>query len=263
MLDIFQTLFAPPRHLIFPLVASWIGMYLSERRARQRGGNAEALGNLIFYGLLGWVLGGRLLYAAAHLPVFLQAPASLVSPNAGLFDPLGAAATGILSALIYGRRHKMAFWQTMDSLTPFFAVLAVGVGLSHLAAGTAFGKPADLPWAVDEWGARRHPTQIYETLAALIIVTIVLLQRSTRPGLQFLNFAALSAAARIFLEAFRGDSQLLGWGIRLPQLVAWLVLLASFVLLERRLDRHSPPSSPPRPSVLGGKPIIDDLDSRV
>lgn len=244
MLEIFRTLFAPPRHFIFLIVAAWLGLALAERRAPRHGLDREGLSNLIFYSLLGYLLGGRLLYAAAHLPAFLQSPASLVSPNTDLFDPLGGIAAGLGTAWILGRRKQLPLWTTLDALTPFFAVVAVGLGLAHLAAGTAFGKPTDVPWAIDLWNARRHPSQIYETLAALIILGIVLALRSPRPGHAFLAFAALSAAARLFLEAYRGDSTLIAGGVRLAQASAWLALLVIFVLFEVAGRNRSRPSAP-------------------
>jgi prolipoprotein diacylglyceryltransferase len=106
-----------------------------------------------------------------------------------------------------------------------FAALAVGLSLSHLAAGSAFGRPTDLPWGLELWNEIRHPTQIYEFVSALLIFGIIWLQKMDRPaGSTFLAFAALTAAARLFLEAFRGDSTLVLGGLRLAQILAWAVL---------------------------------------
>lgn len=243
MLEIFETLFAPPRHIIFLVVSAWLGLALAERRAPRYGIERELLSNLIFYALLAYIIGGRLLYAAAHLPAFLASPSSLVSPNTDLFDPLGAAAAAILAAAIFGWQKRLAVWSTLDALTPFLAVMAIGVGLAHLAEGTAFGKPTNLPWAINLWNAHRHPSQIYEILAASLILGIPLLWKSARPGSLFLFFAALSAAARLFLEAYRGDSQLLPGGIRLGQVEAWLALMVVFILLELRDRAPDQPTS--------------------
>jgi prolipoprotein diacylglyceryltransferase len=48
-------------------------------------------------------------------------------------------------------------------------------------------------------------------------------------GYRFLYFVALIAGARLFLEAFRGDSVLIGPGIRSVQVAAWAVLAAGLV----------------------------------
>jgi prolipoprotein diacylglyceryltransferase len=75
------------------------------------------------------------------------------------------------------------------------------------------------------WNAARHPSQIYELLASLLIFCLLWFNKANlRPGLLFLNFAALTAGARLFLEAFRGDSTLIFGGLRLAQIIAWAIL---------------------------------------
>jgi prolipoprotein diacylglyceryltransferase len=51
-------------------------------------------------------------------------------------------------------------------------------------------------------------------------------------GSNFLLFAALTAGARLFVEAFRGDSRLIFGGIRLAQVVAWIALAMVLVTSE-------------------------------
>jgi phosphatidylglycerol:prolipoprotein diacylglycerol transferase len=139
----------------------------------------------------------------------------------------------ILVGMIYGQRQKLPLWGTLDALTPLFATLAIGLHLSHLAAGTAFGNPTTLPWGIDLWNATRHPTQIYELIAALIIFGLLWFRKSDVPaGILFLNFVALTAGARLFLEAFRGDSTLVFGEFRLAQVVAWFVLIVAFFTIE-------------------------------
>jgi prolipoprotein diacylglyceryltransferase len=108
------------------------------------------------------------------------------------------------------KEGSLPLWSTLDALTPFFAVFALGLGLAHLASGSAFGKETTLPWGIELWGAVRHPSQVYEILASLLILGLLWFQRAdARPGLHFLTFAALtSGCASLFLEAFRGDSTL-------------------------------------------------------
>ena len=122
---------------------------------------------------------------------------------------------------------------TLDALTPLFAVLMVGLALSHLAAGTAFGSPTELPWGIELWNATRHPTQLYELIAALLILTTTWLRNAVRAsGSDFFSFTALTAGARLFLETFRGDSSLIVGGLRLAQVLAWTSLFVSLVVYE-------------------------------
>lgn len=225
MITLFRTLFAPPRHLILLLAALWLGLMLSEKRVERHGISKDALNNIVFYGVLGYILGGRLFFVLSNISAFTQSVPSIFSINIDLFDPIGALATMLIVGFIYGQRQGLPLWPTLDALTPLFAVLAIGLSLSHLAAGTAFGSPTDAAWGIDLWNATRHPTQIYELGAALLIFGLIWFRGTGSPtGSDFLLFAALTAGARLFLEAFRGDSTLIFGSLRLAQIISWIVL---------------------------------------
>lgn len=239
MISLFRSLFAPPRHLILILAALWIGLSLAEMRAERHRVSKEAVNNLVYYSLFGYILGGRILYALSHFSAFSQSPSSLFSPNPDLFDPFGALAVALLVGFVYGYRQKLSLWPTLDALTPLLATIVIGIALAHLAAGTAFGKPTDVPWGIELWNAMRHPTQIYELIASLLIFGVVWFRKTdSAPGILFLTFVALTAGARLFLEAFRGDSTLLFGGLRLAQVIAWIVLALALLAIEsiRRLE---------------------------
>jgi len=222
------------------LAGLWVGLILSERRARRIGENPGDLYNLVFIALIAGIIGARLSYALTYPSAFAANPLSLISINPGLFDPLAGVFIGICAAAIYIYRKQLPFWSTLDALTPLLAVLAIAHGIAHFAAGSAFGSPTDLPWGINLWGATRHPTQIYEILlAAIILLAVYLIDKSQlgqTSGFTFLSFIALSSAARLFSEAFRGDSTLIGNGFRSAQIISWLVLATCLALLGRRVQ---------------------------
>ena len=240
MIELFQSLFAPPRHLILVLAALWIGLALAEKRTESHKVSKDTLNNLVFSSLIGYLIGGRLIYALANLSAFLRSPWSLISPNLDLFDPLAGLLIALVVGWIYSSRHNVAPQSILDALTPFFAALAVGISLSHLAAGTAFGRPADWLWGMELWGAIRHPSQVYELVASLLIFSLIWFRKSNSPpGRLFITFVALTAAARLFLEGFRGDSTFVLGGVRLAQLIAWIVLGISVMVSEWLLLDHA------------------------
>lgn len=240
MIELFRSLFTPPRHMILLVAAIWIGLSLAEKRSARYKVSAEALNNLAFFGLIAFVVGGRIIYGLGHLEAFLKSPLSLFALDPNLFDLFGGSAVAALTMLIYGQRQKLDLWNALDALTPLFAVLAIGIGLSHLAAGTVFGKPTNLPWAINLWNANRHPSQIYEIIASLLTFVLVWsLKPNPRPGLLFLPFAALTEAWQIFLGIFRGDSILVFGNFHLEQIIAWVVLAAAFGLYEWRMQSQS------------------------
>ena len=221
----------------------WLGLTLSERRARRHGKNVNYLYNLVFIAIIAGVVGARISYAITYPGAFASNPWSLISINPGLLDPFAGFLFAAAATLIYLCRNQLPVWTTLDDLTPLFAILAIAQGIAHLASGNAFGAPTDLPWSIYIWGASRHPTQIYEILlATLILLAIILLDRVPwfrTSGVLFLSFTAITAASRLFLEAFRGDSTIIGDRFRLPQVIAWLVLAVCLTLIGRRIQLTS------------------------
>ena len=226
------------------LLGLWLGLSLSERYSDRFGISKVYLYNLVFISLIAGLIGARLSYVLRYPNEFFTSPFSLISPNPDLLDPWGGVLAALAAGLIYGQRKHLPLWGTLDALVPLLAVLAVASGLSHLASGAAFGLPTRLPWGIEIWGARRHPSQIYETLAATTILIILWprrpLIRPKESGIYFLSFVALSAGARLLMEAFRGDSELLAGGFRLEQVLAWLILALTFWGIARR--RAQPPA---------------------
>lgn len=220
------------------LLGLWLGLSLAEKFAPKRGISPDALYNLVFAGLIAGVLGARLGYILQYPNAFLASPLSLISLNPGLLDRFSGFAAALIVSLVYGARQKMELWNALDALTPFFAVLLIGAALANAASGAAFGMETSLPWGIELWGAKRHPTQFYElTGAILILLTLVpRIRDNTQPaGTLFLTFLSLTSGARLFFEAFRADSALILGGIRAAQVVAWLVLSGALWGLMYRL----------------------------
>ncbi len=229
------------------LLGLWLGLLLAERNAYRSGISSNHLYNLVFTALIAGLVGARLAYVLQYPQAFLADPLSVISRNTSLLDPLGGGLVAILAGLVYGQRKRLPFWSTLDALTPFLAVFAVALGLSHLASGSAFGRATDLPWGFEIWGETRHPSQVYETLAAMLILAALWpgrgLLRPSQPGVYFLEFIALSAASRLLLEVFRGDSVLLAGGFRSAQILAWVILGLSLLGLSKLRQTPKSPES--------------------
>jgi len=239
MITLFRNFFSPPRHMILLLLATWIGLNVAERRTERYGVSKDDLNNLTYYGLIAFVIGGRLSFVLQNLPAFIKSPLGIISINPDIFDSFGALAVAFIVAFIYGQRQKLQLWNTLDALTPYFAILSIGIGLSHLAAGTAFGMETDAAWGINLWNATRHPTQIYETAASLLVFGLIWFQKQNpHPGILFLSYTALTAAAQLFIQAFRGDSTLIFNGLRQGQIIAWIALVIIFILFEYRLKEN-------------------------
>jgi prolipoprotein diacylglyceryltransferase len=69
-------------------------------------------------------------------------------------------------------------------------------------------------------------------------------RRKLAPGVLFLQFVTLSAGARLFVEAFRGDSVILFSSIRSAQVAAWIVLALGLFGLYKQLFPSAAPHAP-------------------
>ena len=200
------------------LIGLYLGLSLTEKYLERYALPAGEIYTLVFGGLIAAALGGRLTYAAENLSAFKASPASLVALNLALWDPTGGVIVGLGFFAWYAMRRKMKWRPLLDSLTPGLAVVMIAVGLSDLAAGSAYGVPARLPWSIYLWGAWRHPSQVYEITGAVFALGWVLKRLSQSPdwflpkpvtGGLFWEFIAWTAALRLFLEPFQADSALL------------------------------------------------------
>jgi prolipoprotein diacylglyceryltransferase len=224
---------------LFLLISIWIGLSLAGKRSQEHGIHSEVLDNLVLTSLAGFVIGGRLVYVLGNISTFMASPFDLLSLNYSLFDLTGGVASAILTGLVFGRRKMLSFWPTLDALTPFFATLMIGIGAAHLASGEAFGQETSLPWGIEVFGATRHPSQVYEVAFAIFILSLIGLRKPFEfAGKQFLLFVAFSAGASLFLDAFRGDIILVAGGLRLGQIIAWMVLVLTLITLEQ-LEKSS------------------------
>ena len=225
------------------LLGMWLGLDLAERQAPRFQLPPTQIFTTALVALAGGLIGGRLVFAATNIQVFYENPLNLFSISPQMISMAGGVLFAIASALAYGRRAGLPLWPTLDCLTSLLAVLQISANLANFASGDAYGLPTTLPWAIYLWGAMRHPTQIYETLSALIAAMITWPWAAARisrlynqPGRRFWAFIAISASARLFLEAYRADSILIMNQFRQPQLIAWLVLALSLWQIARRVS---------------------------
>jgi phosphatidylglycerol:prolipoprotein diacylglycerol transferase len=229
------------------LLGVWIGLSLSEREARRLEIKPDIVYNLVFYGLVSGLIGARLAYAARYLNASLANPASLFALNPNTLAPTEGLLIGALVAFVYGWRKRLKLRPTLDALAPGLAAFMVALGVSHLLNGEAFGAPGNLPWSIYLWNEYRHPAQVYEIIAALSVLLIMLRRPlgQSGQGLNFLLVIALSATTRLFLEAFRGDSLVWPGGFRAAQVISLLILLATLWVMKvwtkpNPLDKKEP-----------------------
>jgi len=215
------------------LLGLWIGLSLAEREAKRLNQNADAIYNLAFTGIIAGLVGARLSYVARYPAAYAADPLSLFSPNPSTLSAFEGFVIALLAMWIYMQRRKMNLRLALDSFAPTVAVMAIAIALAHLANGDAFGAPAKLSWSIYLWEEWRHPSQVYELIAALAALLMWWRMPRAGDGVTFWIVVALLAAAGLFLEAFRGDSQLF-FSFRVNQLWALIVLMGSLIMVKAR-----------------------------
>ncbi len=223
------------------LAGVWAGISLAEREAVRLKINSSTLSNIIFYGLMAGLVGARLGHALEFPGIYLASPLSLLALTPTTLSPSIGLLIGVITTSILIQRQKLPARPTLDALAPGLALFMVSMGIANILSGDAYGAPATVPWAIKLWNEYRHPSQAYEILSALIIffVTWKRLPQPSGSGLNFVLVIFLSAAARVFLEAFRGDSVTWPGGFRAAQVIALVIMVISFYWMRKWMNLDS------------------------
>ena len=251
---------------LLTIAAFWIALWLTARESKRFGLNDDAIFNAGFFGAAGGLLGARAFYVLQYWPYYQDRLGEIVALNLNTLAPFEGILVGLLIAVIYLQRKRTPGAALLDVLAPGLAAFTAGLSLANLASGLAYGEPTDLPWAIELWNARRHPTQVYDFLLSLGIVwaTIRLLRLGPPSGRTFVACLALLAASRLLTEGFRGDSALLDDGWRMMQ-PAWLIVLVIALIglawLDTRRVDVTPPGAPPLHSSGQGMGEAKGLDN--
>jgi phosphatidylglycerol---prolipoprotein diacylglyceryl transferase len=225
-------------YLLAFAVAWWLGL----RRIRQGRlpVSADAYSDLLFYGMLGVVLGGRLGYILFYgFQQVLDDPLSALRVWEGGMSFHGGL-LGVLAALgFWSRRHRMHFFDTVDFVAP---LVPPGLGLGRLGnwiGGELWGRVSDVPWAVifpkslpdpfyslDAAGLEaahrsgvldafaRHPSQLYQAFFEGVVMVTLLLWYSARPRPRYAVsglFGVLYGLGRFAIEFVRQPDAQLGY----------------------------------------------------
>lgn len=196
-------------------VAAW---FLAKKRLPRTQWNQDQLSDLLFYGFLGVILGGRIGYVFFYqLDYFLQDPLYLFKIWTGGMSFHGGL-IGVLLALVYfARKTQSSFLQVGDFVAPLIPI-GLGAGrIGNFINGELWGRATDVPWAMifpNAGGVPRHPSQLYEFLLEGLVLFSLLWWFSATPrkrgavgGLFLLGYGCF----RVIIEFFREpDAQMQG-----------------------------------------------------
>ena len=232
----------------FLALAFICSMYMAGQEAKRRGGRAEQIYDLSFYGIVAALIGSRLLHVIFEWQYFLAHPLDVFMVWKGGLAFQGGLILGLLTVIFYIYRHHMALWTTLDIMA---VAMPLGQFLGRLGcfmAGCCYGQECHQPWAVTfnnpetlaqpVLGVPVHPTQLYESFLALGVFLFLLWFRYRQkfPGQIFGIYLLLAGGVRFLVEFWRGDERgpVLLLGMPSTQVIALgLALSAALFLLWR------------------------------
>ncbi|HSG74937.1 MAG TPA: prolipoprotein diacylglyceryl transferase [Burkholderiales bacterium] len=189
--------FDPVALSLGPLAIRWYGlMYLAAfgflwwlGRIRIARGLApigrEQFDDLIFLGVLGTILGGRLGYVLFYKPgYYLEHPLEIFAIWQGGMAFHGGF-LGVLAAVaFFAWRRGVDWWRLMDFIAPCVPTGLAAGRLGNFINGELWGRPTDLPWGMVFRGAGslpRHPSQLYQFALEGVLLFVLLWWYAAKP----------------------------------------------------------------------------------
>lgn len=181
---------------IGPLQVHWYGiMYLiafgsawllGQLRTKNSNGlwTKQAVGDLVFYCVIGVLVGGRLGYMLFYsLPNFIENPLSVIKIWQGGMSFHGGLLGVVFSMWWFARKYQKSFFEVADFTAPLVPLGIAAGRLGNFINSELWGKATSLPWGMMFPGQAmpRHPSQLYEFLFEGIILFAIVWIFSSKP----------------------------------------------------------------------------------
>jgi phosphatidylglycerol:prolipoprotein diacylglycerol transferase len=235
-----------------------IGFFVLRRFAKYRklSLSTDDLYDLLFYLILGVMVGGRLGYVLFYdLGSYLRDPLSIFAIWQGGMSFHGGLLGMVLAAWYICRRKGWEFFEIADLVS---AAAPIGLGLGRIGNfinGELYGRPTNVSWAMvfPEGGtAARHPSQLYEALLEGLLLFVILrwiYRKNFYPGTVFWSFLAFYGLFRFMVEFVREPDTQLGFDLgpftRGQELTFPMILLGG-VMMALYIRRRRPEAAHPK-----------------
>jgi phosphatidylglycerol:prolipoprotein diacylglycerol transferase len=246
--------FNPIAFELGPLKVHWYGiMYLlgfaaawvlARWRAKQPGSTWKAsdVDDLVFYTMLGVILGGRVGYVLFYgLSFWAQDPWYPLKIAEGGMSFHGGMLGVIVAMIIYARRHGRAMGDVFDFTVPLPALGLFFGRIGNFINGELWGKTTTVPWGFNVNGEVRHASQLYEAFFEGLVLFAIIWWFTAKPRPRFAPsglFLVVYGTARFGIEFVRvpdeqlsylaGDWFTMGQALSLPMVLfgIWLLVYA-------------------------------------
>jgi phosphatidylglycerol---prolipoprotein diacylglyceryl transferase len=228
---------------VLGFVAAWI---LASRRARLSWSPIKPVqvDDLIFYAMVGVIVGGRLGYSLVYgWEIWLDDPLYVFKITQGGMSFHGGLVGVMFAMWLFARRLGLGMWQVTDFVAPLVPI-GLGAGrVGNFINGELWGKPTDVAWSFNVNGQSLHPSQLYEALLEGLVLFAILWLYSSRPrptmavsGMFLLWYGIF----RFFVEFYRvPDADLgylaFGW-LTMGQILSTPMIVFGIVLIVMSLQ---------------------------
>ena len=226
------------------LVGFIAGLLLGRMRARRdawRGWSVREVDDVLFYSVIGIVVGGRLGYVLFYKPdYYLSHPLEIFAIWQGGMSFHGGF-LGVLAAMVlFARKTGRAWLAVMDFVAPLVPTGIAAGRLGNYINAELWGRPTDVPWSmifpnVDRMP--RHPSQLYEFALEGVVLFLLLWWFSSRPrpvGSVSALFLIGYGTARFLVEFTREPDSFLGllaFGMTMGQWLSFPMIAVGIWLL--------------------------------
>ncbi len=249
--------FDPVAFSLGPLKVHWYGLmyllaflqfwWLGKWRIANHAWTAwspRMLDDVMFYGVLGVIIGGRLGEVLFYNPgYYFSHPAEIIAVWKGGMSFHGGFLGVLLAMAYFAHTRKLSWFSITDFIAPLVPLGLMFGRIGNFINGELWGRVADpdLPWAMvfpqANDGLARHPSQLYQALGEglLLFIILWLYARKARPigavsGVFLVGYGVFRSLAEYFREpdaGIFGQSYLVSMGqwLSLPMIAVGLFLL--------------------------------------
>jgi phosphatidylglycerol:prolipoprotein diacylglycerol transferase len=172
---------------IMYLVAFASAWFLAWIRARKpnSGWTLEQISDLIFYGAVGAVLGGRIGYMLFYdFSNFIHQPWIIIRVWDGGMSFHGGLIGAMVAILLFGRKYHKRFFEVGDFTAPLVPLGLAAGRIGNFINGELWGRVTTMPWGMVYPNAGplpRHPSELYEAFLEGIVLFLIMWLYSAKP----------------------------------------------------------------------------------